>query len=475
MNNKPIDLLLVDDEETLIKAFEKIARRSQMEFEVARDGLEALRVLGERKIDVALLDLNSKGMSGLQVLEYVKKNQISTEAILITGRATIETAIASLKMGAYDYLMKPFEDIDSVVTLIKKAQEKAQLVRRIRELEEKHASSVTALNGLLGCSTRMLEVYSLIENVAPSESSILIVGESGTGKELVAHAIHQRGLRSRKPFIIVNCSALPETLMESELFGHAKGSFTGAIQDRKGLFAEAHGGTIFLDEIGEIPQSVQVKLLRVLQDGEIRPVGGAEPFHVDVRIISATNRDLYGMVRKGDFREDLFYRLNVITVRLPALRERKEDIPLLCYHFMKKYASKSAKKLGEISLDTLQALQEYAWPGNVRELENIIERAVVLSQNDRLTARDLPPKILGEVFYKQGEVSEEEIGRLTYQDAKDRTLELFNRSYVSHLLQMTDGNVSLASTKAGMDRSNFKKIIKKCSINVREFRKRKEN
>ncbi|MBI2083210.1 MAG: sigma-54-dependent Fis family transcriptional regulator [Deltaproteobacteria bacterium] len=472
MNNKAVDLLLVDDEEILIKAFEKIARRYQMGMEVARDGLEALRILGDRKIDVAVLDLNSPGLTGLQVLEYIKKNQLDTEAILITGRATIETAIASLKMGAYDYLMKPFEDIEVVVSLIKKAQEKAQLVRRIRELEEKHTSEAS-LDGLIGRSSKMREVYSLIENVAPSESSVLVVGESGTGKELVAHAIHKKSFRSQKHFVVVNCAALPETLMESELFGHVRGSFTGAIGDKKGLFAEAHEGTIFLDEIGEIPLSVQVKLLRILQDGEIRPVGSSEASHVDVRIISATNRDLYDMVRKGTFREDLFYRLNVITVRLPSLRERKEDIPLLSYYFMNRFTLKTGKKINEISLDTLQSLQEYAWPGNVRELENVIERALVLSQADRITARDLPPKILGEVFYRPGEVPEGDLTRLTYQDAKDRTLQLFNRSYVSHLLQVAEGNVSVASTKAGMDRSNFKKIIKRCSINVKEFKKRK--
>lgn len=464
-------VLLVDDEESLVRAFEKLAHRRQFRLTVARTGVEALEKLGSGQVDVALLDLNVPGLSGLQVLEYIKKNQLETEAIVITGRATAETAVAALKMGAYDYLIKPFEDIERVAALIEKACEKAILVRKLRKFERKDAIDEMFAN-LVGRSSKMREVYNLIESVAPSESSVLIMGESGTGKELVARAVHEKGLRVSQPFVVVNCSALTETLLESELFGHVRGSFTGAVVDKKGLFEEADGGTLFLDEVGEIPLSMQVKLLRVLQDGEIRRVGGSATNHVDVRLISATNKDLYQLVRKGSFREDLFYRLNVITLHLPPLREKKEDIPLLAYYFMRRYAEKTGKGVNRISLDALQSLQEYSWPGNVRELENVIERALVLSEGDSVTARELPPKILGEVFYTPEAGREEDLSRLPYHQAKERALQIFNRSYLGHLLRLTEGNISIASAKAGMDRSNFKKIIKKCDVSVKDFKKR---
>lgn len=463
---------MVDDEESLIRAFEKLARRSEYRLAVARTGLEALEKLDTESFDVALLDLNAEGHSGLQILDHIKKSQLATEAIIIAGRATVETAVSSLKLGAYDYLVKPFEDIERVAAIIQKAMEKARLVRRLKELEKKETKEWESEN-LVGRSPKMRDVYSLIENVAPNDSSILVIGESGTGKELVARAIHEKSLRRDRRFVVVNCSAIPETLLESELFGHTRGSFTDAVTDKKGLFEEADGGTLFLDEVGEIPPSMQVKLLRVLQDGELRRLGSAETRHVDVRIISATNKDLYRLARTAAFREDLFYRLNVITIHLPPLRSKKEDIPLLAHYFMKRHAGKSGKEIKRISLDALQTLQGYSWPGNVRELENVIERALVLAEGDRITARELPPKILGDAFYLPEEEEEGDLTKLPYQEAKERALQLFNRSYICHLLRMTEGNVSIASAKAGMDRSNFKKVIKRCRVNVREFRKSK--
>ena len=364
-------LLLVDDEESLIRAFEKLARLQRYRFSVARSGVEALERLGAHDVDVALLDLNVSGHSGLDLLDYIKENRLSTEAIMITGKGTVETAVSSLKRGAYDYLLKPFEEIERVSAIIGKAMEKAALVRRLKQLESRGGEEGPA--GLLvGKSAKMREVHQLIESVAPSDSSVLVLGESGTGKELAARTIHEKSLRANKPFVVVNCSALPETLLESELFGHMRGSFTGAVADKKGLFEEANGGTIFLDEIGEIPPPVQVKLLRILQDGELRRVGGNNTSHVNVRMISATNKDLYQMVRSDRFREDLFYRLNVITIHLPPLRDKKEDVPMLAYHFIRKCAGKMDKPVEKISLDALQSLQEYGWPGNVRELENVI-------------------------------------------------------------------------------------------------------
>ena len=468
-----VNLLFVDDEESLIRALEKLARRNQRTHSVARSGIEAVEFLARNQVDLALVDLNLPGYSGLQILEYIKSNNLDTEVILMTGGATVETAVAALKKGAYDYLTKPFDDIERVSVVIEKGLEKANLLKKIRGLELKGMEEDRFLN-IIGKSTKMREIFQLVERVATSNSSILILGESGTGKELIAKAIHEKSRRCENPFIVINCSALPETLLESELFGYQKGSFTGAAADKKGLFEEADRGTIFLDEIGEVSPAVQVKLLRVLQDGEIRRIGGADNIHTDVRILSATNKDLYQQVKKKEFREDLFYRLNVITITLPPLRERREDIPLLAYHFLRKYAERTKKKVSQVSIDALQTLQECRWPGNVRELENVMERAVVLTEGDAITARELPPKLLGEFFYLPDTQGDKDLINLPYREAKEKALNLFNRAYISHLLRQTVGNISLASNKAGMDRSNFKKIIKKCDLNLKEFKKRTE-
>ncbi len=326
---------------------------------------------------------------------------------------------------------------------------------------------------IVGQSAKMQAVFALIQQVAPSHSSVLILGESGTGKELAARAIHEMSRRKETPFVVINCSALPETLLENELFGHQKGSYTGAIANKKGLFEEADHGTIFLDEIGDITPAIQVKLLRVLQNGEFRPIGGTENLHTDVRVISATNKDLALSIKQKHFREDLFYRLNVITITLPPLRERKDDIPLLASYFLKHFSEKTQKKISHIATDALQTLQEYHWPGNVRELENVIERAVVLSETDILTARELPPKLLGEIFYRQESESPQDLANLAYRQAKEKALNLFNRAYISHLMKETGGNISLASKRAGMDRSNFKKIVKKSQIDLKELSRKR--
>ncbi len=466
-----VNLLVVEDDATLTQALEKLAKRDRHSFASVGNGREAVEFLAANEVDVALVDLNLDGLNGLQVLEYVRATGLDTEIILMTGRATVETAVAAVKSGAYDYLTKPFDDVERVAQTVRKASEKVGLLRKIRNMETGAFEEDHFLD-LIGRSPKIREVYRLIARVAPSHSSVLILGESGTGKELVARAIHQKSLRCEKPFVVINCSAMPESLLESELFGYQKGAFTGATGDRKGLFEEANEGTIFLDEVGEITPAVQVKLLRVLQEGEIRRIGGSQNIHTDVRVLSATNKDLPLQVKNKVFREDLFYRLNVITIRIPPLRERREDIPLLAYHFLKKFSERTGKKIERISLDALQTLQDYRWPGNVRELENVIERAVVMAEADALTARDLPAKLLGEFFYLPETKSESEFVHLPYAQAKQKALNLFNRAYISNLLKQSSGNISLASEKAGMDRSNFKKILKKYGISIREFRKR---
>lgn len=309
----------------------------------------------------------------------------------------------------------------------------------------------------------MQKLFCTLPEISSAQAAVLILGESGSGKEVLAQVIHQNSPRADKPFVVINCSAIPENLMESELFGHVKGSFTGAIQDKKGLFEQAQGGTVFLDEIGEVPLNIQVKLLRVLQEKEIQRVGSVNSIQVDIRIISATHRHLQEMIDQNIFREDLFYRLNVITLQLPPLRNRSEDIEDLIQYFLKKFAEKVHKKILTIHSDALQALKDYNWPGNIRELENIIERSVVLCEGKEILLKDLPSKISGHKLNSSQLNFNSEWSSYPYKEAKQMALDQFNEHYLYHLLQKTDHNISLASSLAGLDRSNFKKILKKYS------------
>lgn len=464
-----VQLLIVEDDESMAKVLERLAREQNWTYRVARNGVEALEIFSRELIEVALIDINLPGFNGMQILEHVKQNRFATEAIMITGVGTVETAVQAIKMGAYDYLTKPFDDIQKVGALVEKARERYQLVQKIKLLERSQSDQFQ-FEGIVGKSAKMQEIYRLIENIAPTNTTVLIQGESGTGKELVASAIHRQSSRKDKPFVVINCAAIPETLLESELFGHKKGSFTGAIADKRGLFEEADTGTIFLDEIGEVPPSIQVKLLRVLQEGEVRSVGSNQSRRVDVRIIAATNRNLLEGIKEGTFREDLYYRINVINIGLPSLKDRAEDIALLAYYFLKKHCDRMKKNVDKLSVDVLQTLHNYEWVGNVRELENVIERAVVLCQGDTIFAKDLPPHILGESFYLTEESGVKDLTQYSYQEAKDKALASFNRTYIASLLKQTAGNISIASERAGMDRSNFKKIVKRYNIDVTEFK-----
>jgi two-component system response regulator HydG len=384
---------------------------------------------------------------------------------MMTGHATVETALAALKAGAYDYLTKPFEDVEVVARGVAKAAERKMLFDRNRELEDRLRRRDGAPEGLVGSSGGMRDVTRMIEAVAYSSATVLVTGESGTGKELVARALHARSPRRAQPFVALNCGALTETLLESELFGHVKGAFTGAQRDQKGLFDAADGGTIFLDEIGDIPPATQVRLLRVLQEGEIKRVGAAESVRVDVRVIAATHRDLTRLVKTGRFREDLFYRLNVINIPLPPLRERIDDVPLLAHHFLRRYAERLGKKVRTLNPDALELLRGYRWPGNVRELENAIERAVVLCRGEAVTAGDLPPAVTGRTapLVREAPASGDDAAWLaqSYAAAKEQALRRFEKGYVEALMKACDNNISAAARKAGMDRSNFKRVLRK--------------
>jgi len=386
-------VLIVDDQESIRVALSRMLSKEGYEVLLADEGEKALDVLREKKVNVMLSDLKMPKMDGLQLLKASKLVKPEVEVILITAHGTIEKAVGAMKDGAYDFITKPFKKI-VIVNMIKKALEKQALVVENRYLHEQLAhSGHDKQSDIIGQSDVMSDVIKLAEQVAPSQASVLIQGENGTGKESIASLIHRIGARSDKPFIKVSCAALPDTLLESELFGYEKGAFTGAVSQKEGRFELANEGTLFLDEIGEITPSIQVKLLRVLQEGEFERLGGTKVLRSNVRIISATNVNLENAIKQKRFREDLYYRLNVITMNMPPLRERREDIPLLISHFLKIYQEKNNKVVDGISEDVLDILTDYQWPGNVREIKNIIERAVVLTQDRIITQKDLPENI----------------------------------------------------------------------------------
>ncbi len=459
-------VLVVDDEPYMVQAWKKMLECHRCEVRTLSDGAEVLEVVESWQPDVTLLDIRLPEVSGIDLLKAIKHWNMDTEVVIMTAYATVETAVEAVKLGAYDYLTKPFVNIDAAALTVLKAGKHRQLKVRNRELEsllDMHNS----FEGLVGSSPRMRSVYKMIEGVAYSSSTVLIQGESGTGKELVARATHHRSPRRSKPFVAINCMALPETLLESELFGHEKGSFTGATGTKKGLFEVCDGGSIFLDEIGEVPNSTQVRLLRVLQEGELKRVGSNEIRRVDVRVIAASNKDLERARREGTFREDLFYRLNVITIDLPPLRERAGDIPLLALHFLRKYNKRTGKNLESIHVQALENLESYDWPGNVRELENVIERAVVLCRQSEIQLEDLPENLREPVrICRKGNGA---LADMPFRKARQIAVAEFEHRYLTELLGRTEGNVSHASRRAGMDRSNFRRVIKKHNMDPSRF------
>ena len=385
-------ILVVDDELSMRELLEIFLTRLGHMVQVASDGATAVRLLIEEEpFDLVLTDLRMPGAHGMVVLERSRELHPDTPIIVMTAFSSTQTAVDAMRMGAYDYFQKPFK-MDEARLVIDRALDRRRLVvegRRLRAALDDRAG----FDAIVGQSRAMTEVFDLVRRVARTRTNVLITGESGTGKELVARAIHEQSDRRSGPFVVVNCGAIPENLLESEFFGHRRGAFTGAHADKEGLFKAAAGGTLFLDEVGELPLPMQVKLLRVLQERRVRAVGDIHEVPVDVRVVSATNRDLETEVRAGRFREDLFYRLNVIGVPLPALRQRAGDVPQLAFHFVRKYADEHGKPIEEIEHEALHALQAYPWPGNVRELENVIERAVALEESSSVTLRSLPASL----------------------------------------------------------------------------------
>ena len=386
-------VLVVDDDQAIREALSRTLEKLGYEVVLAEDGQVGLDRLRAGAIHIALVDLQMPKLGGQELLKAARAIAPDVEVIVITGHGTVEDAVEAMKEGAYDFITKPFKRVQLERT-IRRAAEKQALALQNRRLQDR-LDEIQGAGRIIGASPLILKTLDLVRQVAPSTATILIQGESGTGKELIADAIHHGSPRRERAFIKVNCAALPEALLESELFGHERGAFTGAVARKEGRFELADGGTLFMDEIGEISPAMQAKLLRVLQSGEFERVGGTRTLTADVRLIAATNSDVAALVREKRFREDLYYRLNVITIQLPPLRARQDDIPLLAHHFLRKYAAKNAKTVGGFAEEALDILQTYAWPGNVRELENVIERAVVLTRSSVISPADLPEALVG--------------------------------------------------------------------------------
>jgi len=435
-------LLVVDDEEGMRHMLGLVLRRHGYHVSEAATGLAALERLRAGDIDIVLSDVRMPELDGLGLLERIRASKVPVTVIMMSAFVELDAAIEALKMGASDYVSKPFK-ADEVLLKIRMAEERARLDEEQARLRAENArlrgdSVDEPPVGIVGKSQRVVEIFKVIRKVADYKSTVLVFGESGTGKELVARALHEQSVRRTAPFVPINCGAIPETLLESELFGHVKGAFTDATRTKPGLIEEAEGGTLFLDEIGELPLSLQVKLLRFLQEDEIRRVGDTRAIAVDVRVVAATARDLADMVKAGTFREDLYYRLNVLQLSIPPLRERKDDIPLLVDHFLEKYAARLKREPMSMSRDALRALMDYAWPGNIRELENTIERAIVLADGERIEVDNLPERL-------RDDRAELPLAFLGDDLSVKKAVRTIERELIRRALEKTGGNRTRAS------------------------------
>ena len=458
-------ILVVDDEEIVIRSCLRILGDSDHEVESAQDGLEALKKIDENQYDVLILDIMMPKIDGLEVLQRVKESHPDMDVIMITGLSQIDTAVKAMKLGACDYLPKPF-DPDELKLVVQRALERRRLLQENLELRNEVGSRYRFEN-IIGSSPRMQGVYRLIAQCAPTNSTVLLTGESGTGKELVARAIHYNSLRKDKPLVPVDCNSLSESLLESEMFGHVKGSFTGAVASKKGMFEIADNGTLFLDEIGNISLATQAKLLRVIQEREFKAVGDTRAQSANFRLICATNRDLAAMVAAGTFREDLFYRVNVFPIQIPPLRERRDDIPALAFHFLRVFSEELGKKVTEFSEGAMSAIVNHGWPGNVRELENNIQRAVILA-TDKVVRQAHLGDIAGASLRLDLEVpkTSDELKR-TKKLAREKSVEEIEKRFVLEALRRNSWNVTRSAEETGMQRANFQALMKKHGIRLR--------
>ena len=460
-------ILVVDDEEIVCLSCLRILTEEGYEVHTRLSGQEGLSLLAEEPFDLAIIDLKMPGMDGMELLQAIKRDHPHLSVIMITGYSTVESAVEAMKSGACDYLPKPFTP-NQVEIIVKKALDNRSMMLENLYLRSEVQSKYRFEN-MVGNSQKMQEIYRLIAKVAPTHSTVLITGESGTGKELVARAIHYHSDRKDRQFIPVDCAVLSENLLESELFGHVKGSFTGAIVTKPGLFQVADGGSLFLDEIGNISLAMQSKLLRVIQEREFTPVGGTKLKKVDIRLIAATNKDLQEKIKDGTFREDLFYRLNIVPIHLPPLRERQEDISILAQHFLIKYCQEMGKDPKRISPAVMEMLRRYSWPGNIRELENIVERAVIMSDEEEILPRHFPFPLQDsqeEIFFHVPKNSDEL--RELKRHLRDKAVEEAERLFVLDALTRNDWNVTRSSKEVGMLRQNFQALMRKYNIRIED-------
>ncbi|MEW6187852.1 MAG: sigma-54 dependent transcriptional regulator [Thermodesulfobacteriota bacterium] len=460
-------ILIVDDEIDMLELLKRIIEdKTDCQVEITPDPLAVPQILEENVFDLVITDLNMPGQTGLELLQIIREKDDQIPIVILTAYGTIESAVEAMQKGAFSYITKPFKKEEILLT-IQKAFSFQRLTKEnlnLRcELEEK-----LKFPFLIGKSPQMEKVFQRIMQVCRTTATILITGESGTGKELAAKTLHFHSQRKERNFVAVNCSAIPETLIESELFGHLKGSFTGAIRDKKGLVEEADRGTLFLDEIGDLNLVMQTKLLRLLQEGEFKPVGSSKTLTADIRFIAATNQDLMEKVRKKEFREDLFYRLNVIQIVLPPLRDRKEDIPVLAHHFLEKYSRLNQKEIRGIAPEALEALTIRDWPGNIRELENVIERGVILNENSTLQTCDLfPEDQMTTLSFK----IQENIFFSPFKEAKENIINSFHGEYIRRVLAKHGGNVSLAAKECGLKRPYLHRLMRENNIQSKEYRR----
>ena len=459
-------ILIVDDEEIVIRSCMRILASDELSLDSAHDGLEALKKIAESDYDMLIMDIKMPKMSGIEVLQRVKESHPDIDVIMITGLNEIETAVKAMKLGAFDYLPKPF-DPEELEMVVARAFERRRLLQKNLNLKSKVSASYSFEN-IIGVSAPMQQVFRLIARCAPTNSTVLIRGESGTGKELIARAINYNSLRKDRPFVTVDCASLNENLLESELFGHVKGSFTGAVSNKTGLLETANGGTLFLDEIGNISLSTQAKLLRFIEEKEFKAVGDTRTRTVDIRLITATNKDLQAMIGDGTFRDDLYYRINIFPIELPPLRERQDDIPVLAFHFLKKFGKEMDRTVKEFSAAAMNLLTNHDWPGNVRELENVIHRAVILAsdevirQGHLVNIIDMQPSIELDVPRTSEELKNFK------KIARRRSVENVEKLFVLGALKRNAFSVTRSAQDTGMQRSNFQALMKKYDIHIHD-------
>ena len=456
-------VLVVDDKANMLALLTKILGKSARVL-TARGVRTALQVLESEPVTVVLCDLRMNDGDGLEVLRAVRSRWPGVPFILMTAYATVPTAIQAIREGAYDYVTKPF-DPDELRNLVLRAAAEAVVLEGTPQPLE-----AAGFGAMIGRSPAMQAVYQMIDRVAPTDATVLILGETGTGKELVARAVHERSSRSSSRPIAVNCAAIPRSLMESELFGHARGAFTGAMADRAGLFEDANGSTLFLDEIGELRPTVQATLTRMLEERAVRRIGETRERKIDVRVIAATHRDLRAMIKAGAFREDLWFRLNVCVIELPPLRDRAEDIPILAQRFLAERAPQGRAFATRFSPGAMSALQAYRWPGNVRELKSAVERAAILETTGEIQVESLPPEVVSSSPLRLTSASDVDLAQLSYRDAVDASREETNRRYLEAVMRRFRGDVSKAASHAGVERESFYRLLRRCGISADDFR-----